>query len=109
MPGNSQYKARKRADLVAASLGGIALDTKRSVTESLRIVLRERAVGDYPKGTTKARALASKLVDEALKGNISAAKEVLDRLEGRAPFQESVGGPGVAVQIVINSEDAKVL
>jgi hypothetical protein len=49
--------------------------------QALRIAVAEA----HEKGGAKLRALADKLVEEGLAGNVHALKEIADRLDGRVP------------------------
>ena len=51
------------------------------ITDAIMIALKEECEHEGKK-TTKARKLASTLVDLAIEGNMSAAKEVLNRSDG---------------------------
>ena len=53
----------------------------REFAQALRIAVAEAC----EKGGTKLRALADKLVEEGLSGNVHALKEIADRLDGRVP------------------------
>lgn len=55
----------------------------------------------------KARKLADALVDKAISGDVSASREVLDRMEGK-PVQQIEGtGEGGAFVLKIESADAE--
>lgn len=43
--------------------------------------------------STKLRSLAEKLVDRALEGDVSALKEVADRMDGKSKQQTEISGP----------------
>jgi hypothetical protein len=58
----------------------------REFAQALHIAVAEA----YEKGGTKLRALADKLVEEGLSGNVHALKEIADRLDGRVPQAISV-------------------
>ncbi len=53
------------------------------------------------KTTKKMYALAGKLVDQAVEGNLSAAREVLDRVEGRANQSVSIE-PGESLLAILD-------
>jgi hypothetical protein len=53
----------------------------KEFAQNLRIAVAEA----HAKGGTKLRALADKLVEEGLSGNVHALKEIADRLDGRVP------------------------
>lgn len=57
--------------------------------DALRIAVNEQMDGD-PSGRKKLRALADVLVAKALEGDVTALKEIGDRLDGR-PAQEITG------------------
>ena len=48
--------------------------------DALMLAVKEKAAG----GGTKLRELATKVVDDAIEGSIVAAKEIGDRLDGKA-------------------------
>jgi hypothetical protein len=58
----------------------------REFAEALRIAVAEAC----EKGGTKLRALADKLVEQGLAGNVHALREIADRLDGRVPQAISV-------------------
>jgi hypothetical protein len=58
----------------------------KEFAQNLRIAVSEA----HAKGGTKLRALADKLVEEGLSGNVHALKEIADRLDGRIPQAISV-------------------
>jgi hypothetical protein len=58
----------------------------KEFAQNLRIAVSEA----FEKGGTKLRALADKLVEEGLEGNVHAIKEVADRLDGRVPQAISI-------------------
>jgi hypothetical protein len=61
---------------------------RRSITDALRQLSEERV----DETRTRVQALADVLWKLALEGNVTAAKEILDRLEGRSPQHISVDG-----------------
>lgn len=72
---------------------------KKIITESLLLALTEAAAdGDR----TKARAIADKLVEKALEGDIQAIKEAMDRTEGKAPQPISGDPDGAPVAHVVS-------
>jgi hypothetical protein len=58
----------------------------RVFAQNLRIAVTEA----HEKRGTKLRALAAKLVEEGLAGNVYALKEIADRLDGKAIQQHQV-------------------
>ena len=52
--------------------------------EALMLAVNEEAEAAPGKGGSKLRKLATKVVDEAIDGNMVAAKEIGDRLDGKA-------------------------
>ena len=58
----------------------------REFAQNLRIAVTEA----HEKRGTKLRALAAKLVEEGLAGNVYALKEIADRLDGKAIQQHQV-------------------
>ena len=67
----------------------------------------EKAIAERSEGPDKWNALvevATKLIDEAKEGNITAIREVADRLDGKAAQQLMMTGDGggpIAVQFVV--------
>ena len=59
--------------------------------DALAIAVNEAVEGD-PLGRRKLRAIADKLVELALGGDIQAIKEIGDRMDGRAPMDVSIDG-----------------
>lgn len=53
----------------------------------------------------KLRALADKIIDKALEGDVSALKEIGDRVDGKAA-QAIVGADGEALVVRIEASDA---
>lgn len=70
-----------------ASSGAYAIKPFR---DALRVAAK-REIDDDAKGKTKLDKIAAMLIEVALSGDVSAAKEVGDRLDGRVP-QAVVGG-----------------
>ena len=68
-------------------------------TDAIRLAANE--MSKTHKGTRQLRAMANKLVAEAIDGNIQAIKEVGDRLEGKAmqPVEADVTG-GLTIEVV---------
>jgi hypothetical protein len=62
------------------------------ITDALRIELHQEALGCNGKMTKKLRLLARKLIDRAIEGDVAAAKEVIDRVEGRVPQSVTTEG-----------------
>lgn len=56
------------------------------LTDSLRLCLDEKDA----KGITNAEKLARALVDRALTGDVSAYREIADRIEGKSPLEADV-------------------
>lgn len=54
---------------------------EKSFANMLNIAIKEA----NEEGTIKLRAVADALVNEAVKGNVQAIKEVADRLDGKVP------------------------
>ena len=61
----------------------------KSLSEALRLEMTQK----LPDGRTKYRAVAEKLVARALEGELSAIREVFDRVEGKALPAEMVDAP----------------
>lgn len=58
----------------------------------------------------KLRAAADKLVDLAVAGDVSALRELGDRLDGKPKQQIEASGPdGGAIHVSVTSDEAKVL
>ena len=75
-PGNSGNPGGRRGEKIFA--------------DALRIALNED-IEDQGKTKKKARAIADKLVSEALKGEAWAIQQVMDRMDGK-PAQAIIGG-----------------
>ena len=75
-----------------APLGNHNAAKGRLITEQIMIALKEECELNGEK-TTKMRALASTLVDRAIDGDMTAAREVLNRVEG-AVAQTVTVAPG---------------
>lgn len=58
--------------------------------DALRVAVKRKA-DDEARGKTKLDKIAHALVEEAVKGDVPAAKEIADRLDGKVP-QALVGG-----------------
>jgi hypothetical protein len=58
--------------------------------DALRLAVKRPADAEF-RGKTKLDKLANALVDEAVKGDVPAIKEIGDRLDGKVP-QALVGG-----------------
>ena len=69
-------------------------------TDALRLALNDVAEGDKKTGIKKLRRMAEAVIDRAIGGDITAAKEVGDRLEGK-PSQalEHSGPDGDTIQV----------
>lgn len=63
----------------------------KAFTDAVRMALAE---DDVVSGKRKLRAIAEKLVDEAVNGQPWAVQMVADRLEGKPVQAVEVGGPG---------------
>lgn len=59
--------------------------------DALIIALKREAVDADGKPTQKLAVIAQKLVEEAATGNVQAAKEIFDRIDGK-PAQAIIGG-----------------
>jgi len=66
--------------------------SEKPLVDALRIVLNEPADKDNPKGARKVRRVAEQLVDQAMKGDVKAIREVWDRMEGKAVQAVNLGG-----------------
>lgn len=79
----------------------------KAFADMLRVAVNE-AHGD---GGTKLRALADRLVAEALAGNVQAIREIADRLDGKATQAlEHLGPDGMAPEsIVIRIVDPRLM
>lgn len=53
----------------------------------------------------KLRALAEKIIDKALEGDVAALKEIGDRMDGK-PAQALTGADGGDLKVVLASADA---
>ena len=53
------------------------------IRDALMIALNREHIGDDGKKIRKIQAIAAKLVESAIDGNIAAAKEIGDRVDGR--------------------------
>jgi hypothetical protein len=76
--------------------------------DAIRVAITEKLEGD-DNGRTKLRAAADKLVEMALQGDVSALKEIGDRLDGKATQEIDVEGKvtveGVTVSFVDPASD----
>ena len=83
-----------------APLGNSNATKGKLITEQIMIALKEECEHEG-KRTTKARKLASTLVDLAIEGNMSAAKEVLNRSDG-AVMQSISIDPGQSLLSILD-------
>jgi hypothetical protein len=60
--------------------------------ELLRVPSKTQDGGDNKEKLTRARMLAQVIVDEALDGNVSLAREILERIDGKVTV--AISGPG---------------
>jgi hypothetical protein len=74
----------------------------KPVTDELRRLMEEQPPND-PDGRSYARLLAQVLLHAALKGKVDAARELLDRVEGRVPHEVAAA---VATGVPLTSEQA---
>ena len=65
--------------------------------DAVRVAICEKVEGD-DRGRTKLRAVADKLVECAMEGDIQAIKEIGDRLDGKAI--QSIEGTGASGEII---------
>lgn len=78
---------------------------EKSFANMLNIAIKEI----LPDGRSKLRALADTVIDEAIAGNMQAAREVADRLDGKAVQAieaEIEGNVGVTFQTVYEASNA---
>ena len=62
-----------------------------------------------PKGATYARKLAKALVDRAVRGDTAAARELTDRIEGKAVARlEHAGSECASIEVSTEAVDAKL-
>jgi len=74
----------------------------RAMANALRAALREKT----PDGETKRRAIACKLADMALAGDLDAIKLIYERMDGKVPeVRQVTGDEGGAVEIVLRWAD----
>ena len=68
---------------------------KSPVSDALRELLDQEYTGRERrfKGMTNGCVLATRLFEMAIAGDLGAAKEVADRIQGRAPQSVTMGGP----------------
>lgn len=83
-----------------APLGNSNATKGKLITEQIMIALKEECELNGVK-TTKGRKLASMLVDKALDGNMSAAKEVLNRSDGAVMHSISID-PGQSLLSILD-------
>ncbi len=55
------------------------------ITDAIRVALNREAKDAAGKPTKKLALIADQLVNKAVEGDMSAIKEVIDRMEGKAP------------------------
>ncbi len=70
------------------------------ITDALRIELHAEAKDCDGKMTKKLRLLARALIDRAIEGDTPAAREILDRVEGKVPTNITGDGEGLIVRII---------
>lgn len=68
--------------------------------DAISAAARQVLAGD-PDGRTKLRVIAEKLVEQAMEGDIQSAKEIGDRLDGKAIQQISGDGDDGALVVKI--------
>ncbi len=83
-----------------APLGNSNATKGKLITDAIMIALKEECEHEGKK-TTKARKLASTLVDLAIEGNMSAAKEVLNRSDGAVMHSISID-PGQSLLSILD-------
>jgi len=69
---------------------------KTPITDELRQLLDEEYLGTEKRfqGMSNARVLAMRMYELAIGGDLSTAKEIADRCEGRVVQRQEFGGPG---------------
>lgn len=68
--------------------------------DALRIVVKENTTDDDGKTVRKIRRIASKLVDAAMEGDVQAARDIRDTLDGKPRQQVDLDhSGGVTVKI----------
>lgn len=68
--------------------------------DALIIALKREATAADGTPTKKLNQVAEKLVEEAIGGNVQAAKEIFDRLDGK-PAQAIIGEPDSPIAMAI--------
>ena len=72
--------------------------SKTPITDAMIEIVNRRVPND-PRGRVVAELLAEAIFREALKGNVKAAKEIADRIEGRVAERTSTDQPNPDVRI----------
>lgn len=87
---------------------------ERPFRDALMIALKEDEEETTPTRGTKLRAVANRLVKEAISGDVAAAKEIADRVDGKVPQAQihqgdEDGGPVrvTKIEIVAASVDGE--
>jgi hypothetical protein len=75
------------------------------ITDALRLELHVEAKDCDGRPTKKLRLLARKLIDRAIEGDVPAAREVIDRVEGKVP-QSVTGDDGALIVRIMKFAEA---
>jgi hypothetical protein len=68
---------------------------KTPITDALRALIEEPYGGNQKrfKGLTNARVLAITMYEQAIAGDLGAAKEIADRVQGKVAIRQELSGP----------------
>ena len=95
------YLAREGSVMAARKTPAGGKKCDKVITDALKIELYAEAADCNGKMTKKLRLLARKLIDRGLEGDVSAIREILDRVEGRVPLNPGDENDGALIVRIV--------